>query len=374
MRATAPDFSYAVELRAWPIGHGIPDIARLRPGVVTRSISPENPRARRAGAGGPPRAPALVAARDLGQGWKVSPSIEIAAHTTVDLAAIDGPGRITHIWLTTHPDHWRCLLLRARWDGAEAARGRGAGRRLLRPGMGPVRPALVVDGRGQPARRVQLLLADAVPRGRAPHAHQPVGIPDRRLLPGDLRDRRRRVGERLPARALAAVQPGGGGRCTRSSTGCAGMGQYVGTYLAWGSNSRGWWGEGEMKFYLDGDAGLPDDLRHRHRGLLRRRLELRRARPGLHRLLDAATWGCTRSSGRTGCTTASCGSACTAGTCPTRSGSPRRCGSPCRRWAGARAAATSRCTTTSPRRRCSTSTARPRPARRRPTLDDLEPL
>src|SRR5690606_32087387 len=33
-----------------------------------------------------------------------------------------------------------------------------------------------------------------------------------------------------------------------------GSGQYVGTYLAWGVNSTGWWGEGEIKFYMDGDA------------------------------------------------------------------------------------------------------------------------
>ena len=36
-----------------------------------------------------------------------------------------------------------------------------------------------------------------------------------------------------------------------------GRGHYVGTYLAWGSNSSGWWGEGEVKFYLDGDDEWP---------------------------------------------------------------------------------------------------------------------
>ena len=35
--------------------------------------------------------------------------------------------------------------------------------------------------------------------------------------------------------------------------GVRGRGQYVGTYLAWGSNSGGWWGEGEMHFFLDND-------------------------------------------------------------------------------------------------------------------------
>jgi hypothetical protein len=39
--------------------------------------------------------------------------------------------------------------------------------------------------------------------------------------------------------------------------GVTGQGQYVGTYIAWGVNSRGWWGEGEIKFYLDGDTDFP---------------------------------------------------------------------------------------------------------------------
>jgi hypothetical protein len=39
--------------------------------------------------------------------------------------------------------------------------------------------------------------------------------------------------------------------------GVRGRGQYVGTYLAWGVNSNGWWGEGEIKFYLDGDTQFP---------------------------------------------------------------------------------------------------------------------
>jgi hypothetical protein len=30
-------------------------------------------------------------------------------------------------------------------------------------------------------------------------------------------------------------------------------GHYVGTYLAWGVNNNGWWGEGEVKFFLDDD-------------------------------------------------------------------------------------------------------------------------
>jgi len=39
--------------------------------------------------------------------------------------------------------------------------------------------------------------------------------------------------------------------------GVAGRGQYVGTYLAWEVHSPGWWGEGEIKFFMDGDRDWP---------------------------------------------------------------------------------------------------------------------
>jgi hypothetical protein len=39
--------------------------------------------------------------------------------------------------------------------------------------------------------------------------------------------------------------------------GVKGWGQYVGTYLAWGTHSGDWWGEGEIKFFIDGDGKFP---------------------------------------------------------------------------------------------------------------------
>ena len=39
--------------------------------------------------------------------------------------------------------------------------------------------------------------------------------------------------------------------------GIKGKGQYVGVYLAWGVNNNGWWGEGEIKFFIDGDSKFP---------------------------------------------------------------------------------------------------------------------
>ncbi|MBD3413821.1 MAG: DUF2961 domain-containing protein, partial [Candidatus Aminicenantes bacterium] len=39
--------------------------------------------------------------------------------------------------------------------------------------------------------------------------------------------------------------------------GIKGWGHYVGTYMCWQSNNTGWWGEGEIKFYMDGDKEFP---------------------------------------------------------------------------------------------------------------------
>ena len=39
--------------------------------------------------------------------------------------------------------------------------------------------------------------------------------------------------------------------------GIRGNGQYVGTYLYWGVRNNGWWGEGEIKFFIDGDTDFP---------------------------------------------------------------------------------------------------------------------
>ena len=36
--------------------------------------------------------------------------------------------------------------------------------------------------------------------------------------------------------------------------GLKGEGHYVGTHLSWGVHNSGWWGEGEIKFYMDGDT------------------------------------------------------------------------------------------------------------------------
>jgi hypothetical protein len=81
----------------------------------TRSISPENFDGAKNGGGRATEGTGSGPARELGVGWKLSPSIRIAAGEVREIAAIDGPGVIQHIWMTpTGP--WRNLIIRFHSD------------------------------------------------------------------------------------------------------------------------------------------------------------------------------------------------------------------------------------------------------------------
>src|SRR5208337_367782 len=83
--------------------------------VQTRSISPENFTGEKGRGGAATEGTGQGAARDLGRGWKVSPSVGIKAGTTFTLGEIKGPGCIQQIWMTP-TGNWRRAILRFYWD------------------------------------------------------------------------------------------------------------------------------------------------------------------------------------------------------------------------------------------------------------------
>ncbi len=85
----------------------------LDTGLVSRSICFENPT-------GAPGEGGKTASR-LGAGRKGSPSISLKAGQEVQLCDIEGPGTIRHIWMTTRRNAvtLRSLVIRAWWDGQE---------------------------------------------------------------------------------------------------------------------------------------------------------------------------------------------------------------------------------------------------------------
>lgn len=234
----------------------IPDLARLRD-VQTWSISPENFDGAKGGGARATEGTGSMAARDLGVGWKVSPSVDIAGQHEFDLADISTSGRITHIWLTTHRDSWRTLILRAYWDGAEE------------PAIEVPLGDFFANGWGRFAQVSSSMVAANPHGGFNSYWPMPFSAGARITL------------ENLttyPATVYFQVTWETGEDQSRSGylhaqyrrsnplpelethpvlAGVEGHGHYVGTYLAWAVNSPGWWGEGEMKFYLDGDAEFP---------------------------------------------------------------------------------------------------------------------
>src|SRR3989475_1716884 len=94
---------------------GLGNLSRLSR-AKTRSISAENFTGEKGRAGMATEGTGAIAARELGRGWKVSPSINVAGNGVVTLADVDGPGAIQHIWMTVYPAFWRQLILRFYWD------------------------------------------------------------------------------------------------------------------------------------------------------------------------------------------------------------------------------------------------------------------
>jgi hypothetical protein len=82
----------------------------------TRSISPENFTGEKGRAGMSVDGPAKLAARDLGQGWKVSPYVVVKPRETLVMADVQGAGAIQQIWLTP-AGNWRFAIIRIYWDG-----------------------------------------------------------------------------------------------------------------------------------------------------------------------------------------------------------------------------------------------------------------
>ncbi len=232
------------------------DLARLRD-VQTWSISPENFDGAKGGGGRATTGTGAHAARDLGVGWKVSPSVDIAAHATHVLAEIGTAGRITHLWLTTHRSQWRTLALRAYWDGAEEpaievpvgdffANGWGVFSQVSSSmiaanphgGFNSYWPMPFSSG-------ARLTLENLTGQPVTVYYQVTYETGGDQSAAGYLHAQFRRSNP-LPERTIHPVLAGVTGR-----------GHYVGTYLAWAVNSPGWWGEGEMKFFLDGDQEFP---------------------------------------------------------------------------------------------------------------------
>ena len=239
------------------LGMSLGNLARLSK-AETRSISAENFTGEKGKGGMAAEGTGAVAARELGQGWKVSPSIVVPGLQTVVLADIAGPGAVQHIWLTAHPKTWRQLVLRCYWDdeaspSVETPLGdffcQGwCERSNISSVAVAVNPAGGFNSYWEmPFRQyaritLENLSPDPVPGFYYQITYTLTEVPEDRAY---FHAQWRRSNP-LPYLQVHTLLDG-----------VRGQGHYVGTYLAWGVNNTDWWGEGEVKFYLDGDSDWP---------------------------------------------------------------------------------------------------------------------
>ncbi|MFZ5829533.1 MAG: glycoside hydrolase family 172 protein [Planctomycetota bacterium] len=222
----------------------------------SRSISPENFTGEKGKGGMATKGTNQNAARDLGQGWKVSPSVDIGPGETFTLAEIDGPGAIQQIWMTPTGD-WRFSILRIYWDGQEQPSVECPVGDFFCMGWGQYAPLASLPVCVNPGsafncywempfrKHCRITMTNIAPGKMRLYYQINYTLTE---VPEDaayFHAQFRRVNP-LPYKEVYTILDGVKGR-----------GQYVGTYLAWGVNNNGWWGEGEIKFYLDGDKEFP---------------------------------------------------------------------------------------------------------------------
>ncbi len=222
----------------------------------SRSISPENFTGEKGRAGMATEGTGQDAATGLGQGWKVSPSVVIKAGTIFTLGEIKGPGCIQQIWMTP-TGNWRRSIIRFYWDDE------------TEPSVEVPVGDFFACGWGKYCQNNSL--AVNVNPGSAFNCYWPMPFRKKaRVTMENLDNKDMRLYYQINY-TLTDVPKDAGyfhAQFRRESPlkskgiytildGVKGHGQYVGTYLAWEVHSPGWWGEGEIKFFMDGDQEFP---------------------------------------------------------------------------------------------------------------------
>jgi hypothetical protein len=222
----------------------------------TRSVSPENFTGEKGKGGMATEGTGARAARQLGQKWKVSPSVVIKAGQTFVMADIKGSGAIQHIWMTPTGNN-RFNILRIYWDGEETPSVECPAGDFFACGLGQYTKVTslavcVNPGSGfncywqMPFRKgYKITMTNIDEKDMVLYYQIDYTLTDIPKDMGYLHAQFRRVNP-VPDKQDYTILDG-----------VRGQGQYVGTYMTWGSNSPGWWGEGEIKFFMDGDEEFP---------------------------------------------------------------------------------------------------------------------
>jgi len=234
---------------------GLQNLYRLS-NAESRSISPENFKGEKGKGALADTGTGSGASRELGKGWKVSPCIKILSGQTVTIADINGSGAIEHIWMTP-TGNWRFTIIRIYWDDEKDPSVEVPVGDFFGMGWGKYAPLVslpvcVNPGSAfncywiMPFRKKARITMENIDKKEMVIFYQidysVTEIPEDAAY---FHAQFRRVNP-LPFKEVYTLLDH-----------VKGKGQYVGTYMAWGVHNNGWWGEGEIKFYMDGDKEAP---------------------------------------------------------------------------------------------------------------------
>lgn len=236
---------------------GLDNICFARKNVASRSLSAENPDGLQGG-GAKADPKGEGPARELGRGWKVRPCITLEAGKTTTLMDVEGPGVIRHMWFTFDQEFYRRVVIRIYWDGGEHPSVQCPLGDFLCNGWKRRQDILALPINVNPEGGMNIYMPMPF-RGRARITVENTG-------PKELRGFFYTINYTLEPVSGEALYFHAYWRRDNPLAyqteyliveGIRGKGQYVGTFMAWQQNSRGWWGEGEIKMYLDGDDPHP---------------------------------------------------------------------------------------------------------------------
>ncbi|MCE5304062.1 MAG: DUF2961 domain-containing protein [Planctomycetaceae bacterium] len=230
-----------------------PDAPYRFSGLESRAVTQENPTGGK-GLGGKDRG--------NGNGRKGAPAFRnVAAGETKTLCDIEGPGMVRHLWITVEdrdPESLRSYIVRIYWDNSPH----------------PSVEAPLGDLFGVAHGRTASFMTPYVgmPEGRSFHCYFPMPFSKRcritfqndtpKKMPWlfyqvdyTLGDKVTDDWGRFHAQFRRETTPAGKDYCLLDTHGSPGV--FVGAVIGVNPKGPGWWGEGEIKFYIDGDDKYP---------------------------------------------------------------------------------------------------------------------
>lgn len=197
-------------------------------------------------------------ARELGPGYKIRPWIYLDPRKETAILDMDGPGILRHFWITFRPELLRKIVLRMYWDGEEtpsvlvplgdffcSAPGYYGEFQSL---------AVCVNARHalncywqMPFRKHARVTLEYLGEERCPNIYYTINL-TLEDVPEDA------AYFHASFRRTNPVKYGDDFVIADNIRGC---GSFAGCYITWQQNNAGWWGEGEVKMFMDGDTDHP---------------------------------------------------------------------------------------------------------------------